>query len=102
MKTKLAIWFTQKKFALDVPQALEFIESIRKDQCPPELIDILRRDIDIRLAIGDPLTEKKVLSFLQEKLRTAEKLIPYWEEHPKDTNAIFFLKGYRQYMEESQ
>ena len=102
MKTKLAVWLTQKKIALDVPQAMGFLDAIQKDECPQELLELLEKDLDVRIAIGSPITKEKALSFLQEKLRTAEKLIAYWEEHPKDTNAIFFLRGYRQYLEENQ
>ena len=58
--------------------------------------------MDIRIAIGGPVTEEAALSFLQEKLKTAEKLIAFWEANPKDTNAIFFLHEYRHYMEECQ
>ncbi len=102
MKTKLAVWLAQKKFAENVPQALDFLDSLAKDECPPELFDRIQKDLDARIAIGEPLTEKAVLAFLHEKLRTAEKLIAYWEEHPKDTNAIFFLRRYHQYQEEGE
>ena len=102
MKTKLAVWLTQKKLAEDVPQALSFIDTIRSNECPSEILEHIKKDLDMRIALGDPITEEKVLSFLQEKLKTAEKLIVYWEDHPKDTNAIFFLRRYREYMESTQ
>lgn len=101
MKTKLAVWLAQKKFAENVPQALTFMDSIAKNECPPELLQRVQKDLDTRIAIG-VITEETVLAFLQEKLKTAEKLIAYWEEHPKDTNAIFFLRRYHQYQEEGE
>ncbi len=99
MKTKLAVWLVQKKYAESVPQAETFLSAIRQGTCPPGLIDILRKDMDVLIAVGNPITEEKALAFLQEKLKTAEKLIAFWEENPKDTNAIFFLRKYNQYME---
>lgn len=100
MKTKLAVWLTQKKFAESVPQAMEFLAAIEKNECPPELLATLKKDMEVLIAIGSPVTEEAALSFLQEKLKTAEKLIAFWEANPKDTNAIFFLRKYHQYLED--
>ncbi|MBQ7479510.1 MAG: hypothetical protein IJT01_11585 [Selenomonadaceae bacterium] len=102
MKTKLAVWFTQKKFAESVPQAEEFLAAIKENECPQELLDILQKNLDVRIAIGGTITKETALSFLQEKLKTAENLIAFWEANPKDTNAIFFFREYHRYMEENQ
>ncbi|MBQ3972402.1 MAG: hypothetical protein II687_09460 [Selenomonadaceae bacterium] len=101
MKTKIAVWFTQKKFAESVPQAEEFLDAIKENECPQELLDILQKNLDVRIAIGGgTITKETALSFLQEKLKTAENLIAFWEANPKDTNAIFFFHEYHRYMEE--
>jgi len=102
MKTKLAVWLVQAKYADSVPQAEEFLSAIQQDTCPPELIDFLKKDMEVLITIGNPITEEKALAFLQEKLKTAERLIAFWEENPKDTNAIFFLRKYNKYMESLQ
>ena len=66
-----------------------------------ELLDILQKNLDVRIAIGGgTITKETALNFLQEKLKTAEKLIAFWEANPKDTNAIFFFREYHRYMEE--
>lgn len=102
MKTKLAVWLVQKKYAESVPQAEEFLAAIERNECPPELPALLDKDMDIHIANGGTVTEETALSFLQEKLKTAKKLIAFWEANPKDTNAIFFLRKYNQYLEENQ
>ena len=100
MKTKLAVWLVQKKFAESVPQAREFLDAIERNECPPELPALLDKDMDVRITLGGTITEEAALNFLKEKLKTAEKLIAFWEANPKDTNAIFFFRKYNQYLEE--
>jgi hypothetical protein len=36
-------------------------------------------------------------SFMQEKFDMAKKLIKFWSENPKDTNAVFFFNECRKH-----
>ena len=43
------------------------------------------------------VTAEKVLPYLTEKFKSAEKLIAFWEANPKDTNAVFYHRRLAEY-----
>ena len=95
MDKKLAVWLWSHGFAPTAKDGLIFLEEIRRNS-PKEMLSYFAGSFSARMEMGKEVTEENVVSFLKEKLKTAQRLIAFWEENPKDTNAIFFFKKYKQ------
>lgn len=97
MEIKLAAWMVQKDYAENMDDAVEFVKSVKNGQCPDALLNILKKNIDVMMAVGGKVTTDNAISFLQDKFKSAEKLIAFWEANPKDTNAVFFNRRIEEY-----
>ncbi|MBR3721619.1 MAG: hypothetical protein IKN12_02555 [Selenomonadaceae bacterium] len=98
METKLAVWLVGKKYAESVEEGKEFLNALEKGNCPDALLDYLKKDLDVLMALGGKVSTDKATEYLKDKLKSAEKLIAFWETNPKDTNAIFFNKRLQEYL----
>ncbi|MBR2214680.1 MAG: hypothetical protein IJ849_02840 [Selenomonadaceae bacterium] len=94
MEKELAAWLISKKYAVYPDQALEFVRALQKGECPAEMVDLVQKNLDLLMEMGGSITAEKLVPFFQEKLKSAEKLINFWRENPKDTNAVFFHRVY--------
>ena len=92
MKKELAIWLMQKEIAGSIEQGLRFIEAAEKDTYPEGLTEMLSKQFELTLTLGSPIPEDKALAYLKERMTMGERMIKFWKENPKDTNAIFFFK----------
>lgn len=93
MEKKLAVWFLQRHFARNIDEALEFVASLEKGEFTDVMLEANRGNMDLLMELGQ-ITAEKLKPYFLDKLATAEKLIAFWAENPKDTNAIFFNKEY--------
>jgi hypothetical protein len=59
------------------------------------MLETLGHNIDVFMTVGGPVTAENLLPFMQEKYEMAQKLIKFWSENPKDTNAVFFFNECR-------
>ncbi|MBR3624532.1 MAG: hypothetical protein IKN43_14430 [Selenomonadaceae bacterium] len=98
METKLAVWLVGKKYAENVEEGMEFLQALENNSCPDALLDYLKKDLDVLMALGGNISSDKAVEYLKDKLKSAEKLIAFWEANPKDTNAIFFNKRLQEYL----
>ena len=97
MEKQIAVWLLQRGYAEDLEQGIRFAESLAKDECSEEMLDTLGHNIDVFMTVGGPITAENLLPFMQEKYAMASKLIKFWSENPKDTNAIFFFNECRKH-----
>ena len=94
---QIAVWLLQRGYANDYEQAMRFATNLNDQQCSEEMVNELSKNLDIFMSLGQPVTAEKLLAFLTEKVQFATKLIKFWTENPKDTNAIFFFKECHKY-----
>ncbi|MBP8599524.1 MAG: hypothetical protein KBI24_10035 [Selenomonas sp.] len=97
MEKQLAVWLLQRGYADDLEQGLRFVEALAQNTCTEEMLDTLGHNIEIFMSVGEPVTAENLLPFMQERYQTAIKLIRFWSESPKDTNAVFFFNECRKY-----
>jgi hypothetical protein len=97
MDKQLAIWLMQRGYADDLEQGVRFARALAENECTEEMLDTLGHNIDIFMTVGGPVTAEKLLPFMQEKYAMAIKLIKFWSENPKDTNAVFFFNECRKH-----
>ena len=95
MDRQIAVWLLQRGYADDLEQGIRFAEALGKNECTDEMLDTLGHNIDVFMTVGGPVTAENLLPFMQEKYSMATKLIRFWNENPKDTNAIFFFNECR-------
>ncbi len=95
MEKKLAAWLLQRKLARDTDEALGYAAALLQGQFPEEMFAANERNVNVMKDIGK-ITREKFEPYIMEKVATAQKMIAFWEENPKDTNAIFFNKTYQQ------
>lgn len=95
LEKKIAVWFLTHDLAETLQQALDFVRKVEKNEATEEMAAVLGRNIDVKVKLGGQVTAETALGFLREKREAAEKLIALWENNPKDTNAIFFLRAYK-------
>jgi hypothetical protein len=93
MEKKLAVWLVQRRLARDVDEGLEFAAALERGECTEAMVEANRHNMDAMAKLGK-VTQENLGPYMQEKLAMAKKLIAFWEENPKDTNAIFFFKAY--------
>lgn len=94
MEKKLAAWLFQRHYAESPAQGLRFVKAVNAEKGTEEMADSLLCNIETMDLIGTETPEEDALKVLKEKLRSAERLLAFWEANPKDTNAIFFMKEY--------
>ena len=94
LERQIAVWYLSHEMAEDLRQALDFVRLVEKGEATEEMATVLSKNLDIRLQLGGNVTADSALKFLQDKRKTAEKLIAMWEENPKDTNAVFFFRDF--------
>ncbi len=94
---KLSAWMVQKEYAENMDDAILFVKAIKEGNCPEALLKELQKNIDVMMAVGSKVTAEKVVPFLQNKLKDAEKMIAFWEKNPKDTNAVFYHRRIEEY-----
>ncbi len=92
MEKKMAVWLKMRGFAETVEQGEEFVRSAQNNETNKELTAVLSKNPDAALNMGGKVTDENAIKFLREKLATGQRLIGFWEENPKDTNAIFFAR----------
>lgn len=97
MDIKLAAWMVQKEFAENMDDAIMFVRAVKDGSCPDALLNILKKNMDVMMEVGGKVTAEKVLPYLTEKFKSAEKLIAFWEANPKDTNAVFYHRRLAEY-----
>ena len=97
MEKQLAVWLLQRGYADDLEQGLRFVEALAQNTCTEEMLDTLGHNIEVLMNMGEPVTAENLLPFMQERSQTAIKLIRFWSESPKDTNAVFFFNECRKY-----
>lgn len=99
LEKKFTIWLLTRKFARDLEEAQVFSKAILEDSCTEELAGQMaeanRSNMDVLMEVGK-VTPEKMVPLLKSKLDLAKKCIDFWEEHVKDTNAIFFRKKYEE------
>ncbi len=94
---KLSAWMVQKEYAENMDDAILFVKAIKEGNCPDALLKKLRKNIDVMMAVGSKVTAENVVTFLQNRLKDAEKMIAFWEKNPKDTNAVFYHRRIEEY-----
>lgn len=97
MERQIAVWLLQRGYAEDLEQGARFAEALAKNECTEEMLEVLGHNIDVFMTVGGPVTAENLLPFMQEKYSMAQKLIKFWGENPKDTNAIFFFNECRKH-----
>lgn len=95
LEQQIAVWFLSHELAETLQQALDFVRLVEKGEANDEMAAVLNKNMDIRSQLGGNVTTEAALKFLQEKRATAEKLIAMWEKNPKDTNAVFFFRNFK-------
>lgn len=97
MEMQIAVWLLQRGYANNLDQGIRFAQALEKKECTEEMLDTLGHNLDVYMTIGTPVTQEKLLPFLLDKYGMAIKLIKFWSENPKDTNAIFFFNECRKH-----
>ncbi len=95
MEKLIAVWLLKRGYADDVEQGIRFAEALAKNECTEEMLETLGHNIDVFMTVGGPVTAENLLPFMQEKYEMAQKLIKFWSDNPKDTNAVFFFNECR-------
>ena len=95
MEKQIAVWLLQRGYADDLEQGIRFAQALEKKECTEEMLDTLGHNIDVYMTVGGPVTQENLMPFMLDKYRMATKLIKFWLENPKDTNAIFFFNECR-------
>ena len=94
MEKELAAWLISRKYAVYPDQALEFVRALQRGECPAEMVELLQKNLDLVMELGGSITTENLVPCFQEKLKSAAKLIAFWHDNPKDTNAVFFHRVY--------
>ncbi len=97
MEKQIAVWLVQRGYADNLEQGIRFAQALANNECTEEMLDTLSHNIDVFMTVGGPVTAENLLPFLLDKYSTATKLIKFWNENPKDTNAIFFFNECRKH-----
>ena len=83
----------------NLEEAQAFAKAVMEGNCSEEIASQMaesnRSNMDVMMEIGK-VTPEKIVPFMQGKLELAQKCIVFWEEHVKDTNAIFFRRKYEE------
>lgn len=99
LEKKFTVWLLTRKFARNVEEANAFAKALIEDRCTEELAlqmaEANRTNMDVMMDVGK-VTPEKMVPYLKGKMDTAQKCIVFWEEHVKDTNAIFFRRKYEE------
>lgn len=95
MEKQIAVWLVQRGYADNLEQGIRFAQALANKECTEEMLDALGHNIDVFMSVGGPVTADNLLPFLLDKYNMAQKLIHFWNENPKDTNAIFFFNECR-------
>ena len=97
MEKRLAVWLKNHALADDIAQGLRYVRAVERGEGTEEMGYTLSCNIDAALdigQIGEKISPEDALTFMKKKIDSARRLITFWEENPKDTNAIFFTKSY--------
>ncbi|MBQ7496395.1 MAG: hypothetical protein IJU00_00915 [Selenomonas sp.] len=99
LEKKFTVWLLTRKFARNLEEAQAFAKAVMEGKCSEEIASQMaesnRSNMDVMMEIGK-VTPEKIVPFMQGKLELAQKCIVFWEEHVKDTNAIFFRRKYEE------
>lgn len=95
MEKQIAVWLLQRGYADSLDQGVRFARALEKKEYTEEMLETLGHNLDIYMSLGAPVTQENLLPFLLDKYSMAVKLIKFWNENPKDTNAIFFFNECR-------
>ncbi len=99
LEKKFTVWLLTRKFARNLEEAQSFSKAIIEGNCSEEMAaqmaEANRTNMDVMIDIGK-VTPEKMAPFMEGKLELAKKCIVFWEEHVKDTNAIFFRRKYEE------
>lgn len=95
LEKKFAIWLLTRKYAHDLDAAMEYSKAIIAGECPESLVEFNKKNMDVIMELGK-VTQEAMAPYMQKKLDLAKKCIVFWEEHVKDTNAIFFRRKYEE------
>ena len=99
LEKKFTVWLLTRKFARNLEEAQAFAKAVMEGNCSEEIASQMaesnRSNMDVMMEIGK-VTPEKIVPFMQGKLELAQKRIVFWEEHVKDTNAIFFRRKYEE------
>ena len=99
LEKKFTIWLLTRKFARNLEEAQTFSKAVIEGDCTEEIVGQMfeanRTNMDVMMEIGK-VTPEKMVPFMKQRLDLAQKCIIFWEEHVKDTNAIFFRKKYEE------
>lgn len=92
---KFAIWLLTRKYARDLEEAKEYAKAIIAGECPEAMVEFNKKNMDVIMELGK-VTQETMAPYMQKKLEFAKTCIRFWEEHVKDTNAIFFRRKYEE------
>ena len=99
LEKKFTVWLLTRKFARNLEEAQAFAKAVVEGNCSEEIASQMAEsnmsNMDVMMEIGK-VTPEKIVPFMQGKLELAQKCIVFWEEHVKDTNAIFFRRKYEE------
>jgi hypothetical protein len=99
LEKKFTVWLLTRKFARSLEEANVFAKAVIEGNCTEEtasqMAEANRTNMDVMMDVGK-VTPEKMVPFMEGKLETAKKCIVFWEEHVKDTNAIFFRPKYEE------
>lgn len=99
LEKKFTVWLLTRKFARNLEEAQAFAKAVMEGNCSEEIASQMaesnRSNMDVMMEIGK-VTPEKIVPFMQGKFELAQKCIVFWEEHVKDTNAIFFRRKYEE------
>ena len=100
LEKKFTVWLLTRKFARSLEEANAFAKAVMAENCPEDVAALMaeanRGNMDVMMEIGK-VTPEKMMPFMAGKFDLAKKCIGFWEEHVKDTNAIFFRRKYEEY-----
>ena len=103
LEKKFTVWLLTRKFARNLEEANAFAKALIEENCPEDIAaqmaEANQSNMDVMMELGK-VTPEKIVPFMAGKLDLAKKCITFWEEHVKDTNAIFFRRKYEAYYDE--
>ena len=99
LEKKFTVWLLTRKFARNLEEANAFAKAVIEGSCNEEIAGQMaeanRTNTDVLMEVGK-VTPEKMVPYMEGKLQFAQKCITFWEEHVKDTNAIFFRRKYEE------
>lgn len=95
MEKQIAVWLLQRGYADNLGQGIRFAQALENKECTEEMLNTLGHNIDVYMNVGGRVTQENLMPFMLDKYNMANKLIRFWTENPKDTNAIFFFNECR-------